>query len=398
MKIRDNVFLVKLSESFFGIGADKLFVALLPFVAVKIYGATIYGEYTYYFSIATMLSILSKVGLDTGLLYFIPRNGNRYVSGTFVIVGTLSIAVGAVYLFIERSFLIYIPLFILLSLHALFMVIHRATAKIKEYYIVSAFVRQGLTLILLFILYRLGANDGILIAFTAGYLVADIALLAYNRRHFRKIEISKELVLYSLPLLITSAMAVIMDQIDVIMLRQYFDEETVGIYNIAAKLATLPAYLLTIFNTVFAPKISELYHEGKEEELKKIYTVSARLLMGSSLIIVLVVILLNQWILGLFGKEFLAASNVVLYRGIGQVINCSVGSVWYMLSMTGRSKLNMIGTSSAAIINIILNFMFIPRMGMDGAAIASMIAISFISILGYILVKKYFNLKVYKFF
>lgn len=398
IKLRNNEWAIKLSESFLGIGADKVFFALLPFVAVKMFGATIYGEYTYYFSIATMLSILSKIGLDTGLLYFIPRTGNRFISGAFVIVSTLSIVVGGIYVFVERSFLIYIPLFMLLSVHALFLVIHRASGKIKEYYFVSAFIRQGLTLILLLVLYHLGISNGILIAFTAGFLIADVILLIYNRSHFERIEYSKEVILYSLPLLITSAMALIMDQIDVIMLRQYFDEATVGVYNIAAKLATLPAYLLIIFNTVFAPKISELYHTGKVEELKKIYTVSAQFLMWTSFFIVILVIVLNQWILGFFGNEFLIAGNVILYRGIGQVVNCSVGSVWYMLSMTGRSKLNMIGTSSAAVINVILNFILIPRMGMDGAAIASMIAVSFINILGYILVKKYFGVKVYGLF
>ena len=117
--------------------------------------------------------------------------------------------------------------------------------------------------------------------------------------------------------------------------------------------------------------------------------------MGVSVLMVIVAVLLNQWVLGFFGKEFLAGSNVVLFRGIGQVINSSVGSVWLLLSMTGRSKLNMIGTSSAAVINVIMNLLLIPRMGIDGAAIASMIAVSFINILGYIFVKRIFKVKVF---
>jgi len=397
-RLRSNTWFIKLSESFVGVAADRLLFALFPFVSVKLFGAATYGEYTYYFSIATMLSILSRMGLDTGLLYYIPKTHNRFISGSFAIVCILSILVGGLYLFIEQSFLVYTPLFLLLSIHTLFLTLHKASGRIKEYYFISAFIRQAITLLVLFILYKIGASYGVIVASTAGYLFVNTILFVYNRKYFERIEFSKELILYSLPLLITSAMTLIMDQIDIIMLKQYYDETTVGIYNIAAKLATLPSYLLIIFNTVFAPKISELYHKGKEDELKKAYSISTKILMIISFVIVTIVIVLNQWLLGFFGKEFLVAKNIIIYRGIGQVVNCSVGSVWYMLSMTGRSKLNMIATCSAATLNVILNAILIPRMGMDGAAIASMIAVSFINILGYILVRKYFHVKAYGIF
>ncbi len=145
-RLRSNTWFIKLSESFVGVAADRLLFALFPFVSVKLFGAATYGEYTYYFSIATMLSILSRMGLDTGLLYYIPKTHNRFISGSFAIVCILSILVGGLYLFIEQSFLVYTPLFLLLSIHTLFLTLHKASGRIKEYYFISAFIRQAITL------------------------------------------------------------------------------------------------------------------------------------------------------------------------------------------------------------------------------------------------------------
>lgn len=397
-RLKNNNFILKFTESLLGKGLDHIFAALLPFIAVKLFGVTIYGEYTYYLAIAMMLSILTKIGLENSLIYFIPKEGNKFITSSFTIVAFLSILVGAIYQFVEKEFINYLPILTFLSVHTLFASIHRTSGKIKEYFLVSAFIRQGITILLLFIFSSIGIESGILIAYTLGFLFANAFLTLYNRKSFGKFSLSKDFLFYSFPLMITSAMAMIINQIDVIMIRHYIGTTSVGIYNIASKLATLPSIFLVIFNIAFAPKISELYHKGRDEEIIKLYSLSTRILMFSSLLAVVVIFLLNNWLLGFFGEEFLVASGVVLYRGIGQVVNSGVGSVGLMLSMTGKARINMYIQVSAAILNIIINAILIPRYGINGAAIASMIAISYVNVARYIVVSKQFRVRVFKLF
>jgi len=122
---------------------------------------------------------------------------------------------------------------------------------------------------------------------------------------------------------------------------------------------------------------------------------SARILALTSGTVIIVMILFRKQILLLCGAEYLQAEYVLIYRGIGQVINASVGSVWYIICMTGRSKTNMLGKILAAILNTVLNFVLIPKMGIAGAALASMITVGFVNILGYSIVKRILDVKVY---
>jgi O-antigen/teichoic acid export membrane protein len=391
-------FIRKTIHGFWGTGLDRLFMALLPFLAVKLFNASVYGEYTYYFAIATMISMFVKLGLDNGILFFVPRSRDKYISGIFSLVILSASTFGIIFTIINKNFVLYLPLLILLSIHTLFLSIHRVRGKIKSYFLINSFIGQGTTALLLFFLSRIGLRNGILISFTAGYIAADIIFIIYNRKYFHRPKIKKEIIIYSLPLMFASMMTTAIHEIDIIMIKHYLDNASVGIYNIASKIATFPAYLLVIFNISFAPLISRYYHDQKIEELKKIYTQSTRILMIFSFVIILAILLLREYLLGFFGEEFLFAKDVILYRSIGQLVNSSVGSVWYMLSMTGRQKLNMFGMMGAAIINIILNLALIPNIGINGAAIASMITISLINILGYLLVKKYFHVKIFGIF
>jgi O-antigen/teichoic acid export membrane protein len=140
-----------------------------------------------------------------------------------------------------------------------------------------------------------------------------------------------------------------------------------------------------------------LYHEGKIEEVKRLYEKITRYLFAISSVIILLIFLFWQPILSLYGPEYLKAKNVLLYRGLGQLVNASVGSVWYIVLMTGHQKIRLISILASAIINIVLNYLLIPTMGIDGAALASMVSTIFINIIGFFVVKHILKSKVYYF-
>ncbi len=389
----------RLLESFIGNIAILLLNLLFPFVVTQLYGSEILGRYTYAYSIVMMSIFIATLGLDTGLLYFIPREGKKYVTSSFVFNFLASIfTILVLFIFIkDNTARVMLPLIWFLSTEQLFFALYRAKQNIKEFFIINISFGLVLKIILTWILSIL-FEVNLLNIIIATYISVGVSLLIYFiklRNMFTKFVFSKEVIAYSLPLIVGSMMWVIMSQMDVLMIGNIIGKREVAIYNVAAKIATFPSLFLLVLNTVFPPIVAKLYYDGELDKLRDTYKLSARILAAISSVIIILIIIFRKSILSYYGPEFIEGQYVLIYRGIGQLINASVGSVWYIICMTGRSKINMVGKILAALINAVLNISLIPIYGITGAALASMIAVIFVNILGYSLVKRILKVRVY---
>lgn len=389
----------KLIESFFGNITVFALNLLFPFVATKLYGAEMLGKYTYGLSIVMMCIYIATLGLGTGLLYFIPREKNKYITSSFVLnfIASLSIIL-VLFVFIKDNIVrSMLPLIWLLSAEQIFFTIYRAKHNAKEFFMINILSGLVLKIALTGVFFKLyGVNYFNIILAT--YLSVGLSLVLYlikQRDMFGKFAISKEVIRYSLPLIVGTMMSVMISQMDVLMIGNIISKQDVAVYNVAAKIATFPSIFLVVLNTVFPPVVAKLYHDGELEKLRKMYKISARTLVSISSVIIILIIIFREALLNYYGAEFIRGQYVIIFRGIGQLINASVGSVWYIVCMTGRPKINMIGKISAASINAILNLLLIPIWGITGAAVASMISVGFVNILGYSVVKRILNVKVF---
>lgn len=389
----------KLAESFVGNISTLVLNLIFPLVATKLYGSELLGRYTYGISVVTMTIFLATLGLGTGLLYFIPREGNKYVTSSFVVNFIASMAlIVALWGFTDDMTVKYmLPLIWLLSAEQLFFAIYRSKQNIKEFFKINVIVGIVLKIVLTAVLFKVfGKSTTGIIAAT--YISLGLCLILYfmgQKDMFGKFEMTFEVIKYSLPLIVGSMMSVIIYNIDSIMIGKMLGKQEVAVYNVAANFATLPSILLRVVNTVFPPMVAKLYHDENMEELRRLYKKTARSLAALSLVIVTLLIFFRNFILSKYGAEFLIGGDVIVYRGIGQLFNASVGSVWYIICMTGRTKIHMAGQMIAAVLNVILNYLLIPGLGISGAAIASMGAVVFSNILGYLIVRRILKVKLY---
>ena len=72
-----------------------------------------------------------------------------------------------------------------------------------------------------------------------------------------------------------------------------------------------------------------------------------------------------------FGPEFEAGSSVLVIGAAGQLINCSVGSVGYLLLMSGNQRRLIKVQIAMAGLSIVVNITLIPLLGIVGAAVAA---------------------------
>jgi len=400
--VRDAIkgeFIIKVIESFFGKGSFVIFSLFFTFTFTRLYGPELFGQYTYAYTVLSLLMILAKAGLDNGLIYFMPKYGNKYVTLSFLISTLFTILIIFVSYFIinDTFLLLMLPLLFFITIEQLFFAIYRSIGKIKEYYFINSFLSILLRVILLTIFYFTLSNQilGIVLAVYISFITSNVIYFYQNQYRFKKIIYDKKYIMYSLSLVLAAMMSVVIDKIDILMIGVILEKKDVGIYQVASQVATTTSIILVIFNTVFAPKISQLYHTGQIEKLKLIYVKSTRILAFLSFVIIFFISIFSKYILLIFGSAFIDGQIVLILRGTGQFINAAVGSVWLMLAMTGKPKLQMYGNLAACIINVVLNYLLIPIYGVNGAAFASMIAVGFVNILGYILVSRQFKIKVY---
>ncbi|WP_174614757.1 flippase [Virgibacillus ihumii] len=401
-KINNSGFILKIIESFFGRGSFLLFTLLFSFVCTRLYGAEIFGIFTYAFTLMQVLMIVATAGFNNGLMYSIPKNGYKDVSFSFVINFLLSIVlIGIVWLVVDDIYIkLMLPLIWLLSAEQLFFGIYRAEGQIKEYYYINGFLSMILRVTLIIGLYFItGKNEySIAIGVYGSFLLSNVVYLFKNRKKFRNVSFDKGYLKYSLTLILASMLGTLINRVDILMLGNMTSNADVGVYQIAVQVSNILSSLLLIFNTVFAPEISRLFHNGKKVEMRKLYVKAARILTIVSLVITITLIISSHYVLLLFGDEFVRGQDALILRSLGYFVNLAVGGVWIMLAMTGEPRFQMYANIIAFFINIVLNLILIPIYGITGAAFASMVTIIFTNITGYIIVSKKFNIKVFKFF
>ena len=197
------------------------------------------------------------------------------------------------------------------------------------------------------------------------------ACVSKQIKNFRPVYQPKIWFKSALPMLLIGSMYVVNGQTDTIMLGTLSNPEAVGIYTVANRGAALITFVLMAFDTSIAPTFANLYTKGELEKLQKIVTQSCQAIFAIALLMTIVLIVFGNWLLLMFGSEFVRGHLVLSILSIGQLVNAFTGSVALLLIMTGFDKYTAIGVGISAVLNIILNAIFIPLWNAEGAAIAT---------------------------
>ncbi|SEU09511.1 Membrane protein involved in the export of O-antigen and teichoic acid [Salinibacillus kushneri] len=403
------------------------FGLLFNFIAARFLGAEIYGQFMYIFTFISLLPPLVIMGLQKGLVYFIPQlqedqqlvRRNSYITLSFLLV-FLTSSIVAISIIINSDFISNIllnnpelntlvklmaPLIIFLALNDLLKGVFQGVNKIKFFVLNESIIIPVLKVVVLLGVYLLGfVMNSIVLAFyvatVTGFIyliILVIRLRVFSRIRFSNFKDFKKIFKYSLPLLFSGYLMLISQKTDIMMIGYFSTDGQVGIYNIALRVGTLSSFILVAFNTMFAPTISSLFHRGKLETLENMYKVITKWIVGVNLIAFALIFLLNEEIMHVFGSEYVAGSIALVLVSVGQVVNAGVGSAGMILSMTGKPVLDMITNFIVVIVNVSLNYTLIPIYGIEGAAIASMVSVGIANIIRLLLVYKMFRFHPYNF-
>lgn len=186
------------------------------------------------------------------------------------------------------------------------------------------------------------------------------------------INTGKKMLKISYNFIISGLMVAVYAQMDKIMLGKMLDTYTVGLYSIGIYICSLWNFIPESIIASLRPGIMEIKKVSEELYRKKLKQMYALIIWISILYATCVCIFSKYIILILYGKDYLGARTplmiAVWYCGFS--LMGSARDVWIICE--GHQKYSKWFALIGAVTNFGLNLLLIPRIGMIGAAIATL--------------------------
>jgi O-antigen/teichoic acid export membrane protein len=391
-----------------GFGAGLGF--LLNAVIARLLGAEGTGLYFLALSVTMIAAVIARLGLDNALLRFVAVHASKEEWGQVRGVFTLGMRMALVststltlmsfilapwlseYIFDKpdlASPLRWMSLGIMsFSLMMLMSECLKGLSLIRDAMLVSGVLYPLIGLILVWPLVALLGVGGANVAYVLGTGFAAVLGLFFWRRAMAKHANPttpfprNQLLSSSRPLFIMSIInSAVIPWAPLLLLGVWGSTEESGIFGAATRLAMLLTFFLTAVNTVAAPKFAALYSKGEMATLGNIARKSALLITIAASPVFILFIAAGDWVMSVFGPEFVAGGRVLAILAIGQFVNSLTGSVGFILTMSGKEADARNVAVFSGLLLIALCAFLIPGYGMLGAAISTATAVAVANIL-----------------
>lgn len=192
-------------------------------------------------------------------------------------------------------------------------------------------------------------------------------------KHF-DLKIASVLIKSSFPMMLSTLLIAVYMKSDVVMIKHFLGDHSVGIYSVGTRLVEAVFFLPIIILASIFPAIISAKNESEYlfyERLQHAYTIVVWLGICLTSFFIL---FNNELIVLLFGSDYQESSSVlIIYCLVIVPLFLSVANdKWFYVE--NRGYLLTVKIFIGAFSNIILNYIFIPRYGVEGAAYATVIS------------------------
>ncbi|GLK69815.1 GNAT family N-acetyltransferase [Hansschlegelia plantiphila] len=198
----------------------------------------------------------------------------------------------------------------------------------------------------------------------------------------------------SLPIFMVEGFYLLLAYTDVLVLSAFRPSEEVGVYYAAVKVMSLVAFVSFSVSAAVAHRFTEYAVAGEHERLSTMVRDAARWTFWPSLGGAAIVLALGWPILWLFGEAFTKGYPLLFVIAVGLLARASVGPLERLLNMLGQQNLCASVYGGAFALNVALCFVFVPHLGMMGAAIATSITLAIESVLLFLISRRRLGLGV----
>lgn len=357
------------------------------------------GAYYLAFTIVSVVSIVSRIGMDNALVRLIAdsdtRDQGRHIDAIFgtavrmttalSAVATLALALGAplIATAIFGDDAITAPLramSIAIGPIALTSVIGRSligTGRVVSGMLVEGGALPAVHLALYLVASRSGSATGASLALLAGNVIVLIGGVAVWRRaraaafdgargpveHWRR-----RLCLTALPLMWVALLATLSGLVGTFVLGVLSTTTAAGVFAVSSRAARLGVLALASVNTALAPRFARLHAGGDNEQLRSLLTRSIGATAAAAVAISLPLLVAAPHVVALFGSSFDSAVPTLRILVLASAIDIASGPLSMLLQMTERERELRNISAVAVAAQVVLAVALVPSLGAAGAA------------------------------
>ena len=374
----------------------QILLVILPLITApyisRTLGATAVGVYSYTYSVAYYFLLIAMLGIG--------NHGNRSVAAvrddreklnkTFssiyslqVITFSIAILAYAIYLvlFVKDNRLIVLLQLIyvtsgLFDIGWLFFGLEQFKLTVSR----NTLIKISTVVLMFVFVHKPSDLWKYTLIMSAGTLFSQAYLWLYVKKYvsFEKCSVKeitsniKPVLILFIPVLAYSIYKVM----DKIMLGNMSSYDQVGFYNNAEKIINIPMGIITALGMVMLPRMSNIVANGDKKRVDDYIRISAKLvtllssaiafgLMGVSSVLAPV----------FFGDEFIACGEIIRLLSVTVffIAWANVIRTQYLIP-NKRDSIYLTSTMVGAILNLIINWMLIPKYQANGAAFGTIVA------------------------
>jgi O-antigen/teichoic acid export membrane protein len=244
----------------------------------------------------------------------------------------------------------------------------------------EVFSRIGITFLLLLIYFGIISVETFLKAMVGMYLFRTLIMnwFAFRlRRPVFRLNFPKNMraiLIYSTLIILGGSAAIILLEIDKVMINQFIEIKNVAYYSVAGFIAMVIAVPSRSMHQITYPMTAEYINKGDSVSLKVLYQKSSlTLFIIAGFLFLLILLNLNE-LYDLLPKPYRDGFMIVFWLGLAKVYDSVIGNNnAIMYNSDYYYSVLAIGVL-LAIFAILFNLWLIPKYGLDGAAIASFLA------------------------
>ena len=223
------------------------------------------------------------------------------------------------------------------------------------------------------------------------FVISLLAYLVYRRLGGQPIRFSaehgKQMFDKSKYYIVSSMMVTIFAQTDKIMLKQMLDDAATGYYGAAVTCATISSFVFSAIIDSFRPSIFEVKRSDSalfERRIEMLYCIIIYLSLAQSLGMTLLARLVIRILYGAAYAPAASALRIVVWYTTFSYLG-AVRNIWILANDQQKHlwKINL----SGALANVFLNALLIPVIGVNGAALASLLTQFFTNVVTGFLLK-----------
>lgn len=387
------------STIFLGSLVNKFISFIASIFMAQLLGDTGYGEVALSLSVYFVLSSFLSLGMGQGIARNYPRAETQSEQRGYLVsgfqLGVLLSLLGGGILFISAEsiavvifqdpaigsvlqiFAVALPFKVLfdLSIGGL-QALRKSSIKAVVSSIIQPVIRFSFIIGLVLLGYEAAGvaasyaiATGVVAVLSFYYVYKHTSILDFGAETANK---HRELVVFSVPLIGSTIVFKLMNNMDTILVGRFAASADVGQYNIAFVLGMTTLLIYQSIGFMYVPEISELHSEGDLSGAKKIYQAMTKWVVLASAPFILTALAFPEQIITLiYSPEFRRAGSPFVVLVLGFCTHILVGQNKNTLMAFGETRLIFVIDAAMVVLNLVMNVILIPEFGIMGAATAT---------------------------